>query len=562
MSQVSYKNECSQEEMYERWSELLGFFRIYPDIFLEWLTPTEVDEETGEVRRIGITLGGDQKIFLRAMARFASTFFVFPRGFGKTTLELLAVYVFAILYPGTSWSMSAQSLQNSAKFFKDKHADICRFYPMIEKEIESVKISNNDVYIEFKSGSVVTNITNGSNSKGLRRHGIIFEEVALMKFSDYRDNTQPITAVNQKSQRYMSTDDPFVQNRQGFVTTAYYKNEAYDFCRQLVLDMANCNNAFVFGASYRLASKFKRDKPQEEIELEIDRIGQLMFNFNYGSRWAVTNGSCIVDMEKFKELQTLAKPEMKAVKGGEYYISIDVARSAKSSNNASAITVLKVLRDARQKVRQMQLVNVIKLPNGMNFREQSIICKKLVKIYNAQALIVDINGLGVGLLDYLLDSQILDDGEELEPLDSMNLEIRSSYQYAKRLVYGIQAQKNNSEMIVNFISCVETKLLRLLEQFDVYQAAGISDEDYMISEVLPYLRTENLIAEVQNLTVEQIPSSNKLKVGQLVRMDKDIYSSLLYNLWYIMSECNSSHEEEEEDIMSVLRGMIRKPKIR
>ena len=550
MSQVSYKNECSQEEMYERWSELLGFFRIYPDIFLEWLTPTEVDEETGEVRRIGITLGGDQKIFLRAMARFASTFFVFPRGFGKTTLELLAVYVFAILYPGTSWSMSAQSLQNSAKFFKDKHADICRFYPMIEKEIES------------KSGSVVTNITNGSNSKGLRRHGIIFEEAALMKFSDYRDNTQPITAVNQKSQRYMSTDDPFVQNRQGFVTTAYYKNEAYDFCRQLVLDMANCNNAFVFGASYRLASKFKRDKPQEEIELEIDRIGQLMFNFNYGSRWAVTNGSCIVDMEKFKELQTLAKPEMKAVKGGEYYISIDVARSAKSSNNASAITVLKVLRDARQKVRQMQLVNVIKLPNGMNFREQSIICKKLVKIYNAQALIVDINGLGVGLLDYLLDSQILDDGEELEPLDSMNLEIRSSYQYAKRLVYGIQAQKNNSEMIVNFISCVETKLLRLLEQFDVYQAAGISDEDYMISEVLPYLRTENLIAEVQNLTVEQIPSSNKLKVGQLVRMDKDIYSSLLYNLWYIMSECNSSHEEEEEDIMSVLRGMIRKPKIR
>lgn len=168
----------------------------------------------------------------------------------------------------------------------------------------------------------------------------------------------------------------------------------------------------------------------------------------------------------------------------------------------------------------------------------------------------------MGLLDYLLDSQILDDGEELEPLDSMNLEIRSSYQYAKRLVYGIQAQKNNSEMIVNFISCVETKLLRLLEQFDVYQAVGISDEDYMISEVLPYLRTENLIAEVQNLTVEQIPSSNKLKVGQLVRMDKDIYSSLLYNLWYIMSECNSSHEEEEEDIMSVLRGMIRKPKIR
>ena len=57
VSMASYKNECSQEEMYERWSELIGFFRLYPDIFLEWITPTEIDEETGEVRRVGITLG-------------------------------------------------------------------------------------------------------------------------------------------------------------------------------------------------------------------------------------------------------------------------------------------------------------------------------------------------------------------------------------------------------------------------------------------------------------------------------------------------------------------------
>ena len=170
--------------------------------------------------------------------------------------------------------------------------------------------------------------------------------------------------------------------------------------------------------------------------------------------------------------------------------------------------------------------------------------------------------VGVGLLDYLLDSQILDDGEELEPLDSMNLEIRSSYKNARRIVYGIQAQKNNTDMIVNFISCVETKILRLLEAFDVVKALDIPDEDYLVSDVLPFLRTETLIAEVQNLTVEQIPSTNKLKINQLVRADKDIYSALLYGLWVIMSEYNSSIEEEEEDVVSVLRGMVRKPRIR
>ena len=83
---------------------------------------------------------------------------------------------------------------------------------------------------------------------------------------------------------------------------------------------------------------------------------------------------------------------MKPVKDGEYYISIDVARSSKESNNASAIVVLKVLRDTKQKVLEIHAVNVIKLPNGMNFKEQSIICKKLVKLYNAQVLVVDVNG--------------------------------------------------------------------------------------------------------------------------------------------------------------------------
>lgn len=170
--------------------------------------------------------------------------------------------------------------------------------------------------------------------------------------------------------------------------------------------------------------------------------------------------------------------------------------------------------------------------------------------------------VGVGLLDQLEGEDYLDDGTVLEALDAINLDIRSSYSYAKKTIYGIQAQKNNSEMIVNFIGCVETKKLRLLEQFDVNKALDIPDEDYLVSDVLPFLRTENLIAEVQNLTVEQIPSTNKLKINQLVRADKDIYSALLYGLWVIMSEYNSSIEEEEEDVVSVLRGMVRKPRIR
>ena len=101
-------------------------------------------------------------------------------------------------------------------------------------------------------------------------------------------------------------------------------------------------------------------------------------------------------------------------------------------------------------------------------------------------------------------------------------------------------------MIANFINCVETKKLRLLEVFDVNKAMDIPDTQYMVSEVLPFLRTENFVSEVQNLTVEQIPSSSRLKIGQIVSADKDIYSAMCYGLHYIMKHCDDLYEEEED----------------
>lgn len=165
-------------------------------------------------------------------------------------------------------------------------------------------------------------------------------------------------------------------------------------------------------------------------------------------------------------------------------------------------------------------------------------------------------------MDYLLDETILDNGAVLEPYDMINTDYRSEFRNAKRIVYGIEAQSNNTEMIVQFQNVVETKMLRLLEPFDVNKALDIPDSEYLASEVLPFLRTENFIAEVQNITVETIAGSGKLKVGQLVSADKDIFSSIEMGAWYIMKFKNSGYEEEEEDYASVFASMIRQPVIR
>ena len=51
MAVASYMNEYTQDEQLDRWSELIAYFRWYPDVFCEWITPTD-----DEGKRIGITL--------------------------------------------------------------------------------------------------------------------------------------------------------------------------------------------------------------------------------------------------------------------------------------------------------------------------------------------------------------------------------------------------------------------------------------------------------------------------------------------------------------------------
>ena len=79
-----YRSEYTQEEQLENWAELIAYFRWYPDIFLSWITPTEVDEETGKIKKlVSSQAGADQRLLLRTMCRFPYNFEVLSRGYGQ-----------------------------------------------------------------------------------------------------------------------------------------------------------------------------------------------------------------------------------------------------------------------------------------------------------------------------------------------------------------------------------------------------------------------------------------------------------------------------------------------
>ena len=297
-----------------------------------------------------------------------------------------------MLTPDLTISMSAQTLQASAGMFSDKMEEIKKFFPIISDEILIEQISKDRVFIQFKSGARITNLENKQTAKGKRRNLVFLEECALMDEHTYRDALEPLVSEAYKNIRDFSYDVT-MKNRQAFITTAYMKNEAYERCLKMFDDMINMKKTFCLGADYRLPSKYGRGRTAEEVEALEEKVGFMFFNTNYRSRWLNTNGSCIVDVEKLQNLQTIPKPELKPSKDSEYHISVDVARSTKNSNNETAISILKVKRDKKEKVKHIQAVNMIKLPNGANFQMQSLHVKRLQAHYNAKTVIVDINGL-------------------------------------------------------------------------------------------------------------------------------------------------------------------------
>lgn len=62
------------KEHIEKWKNFISFFRWYPDLFYDLIKP-----ESGRTIRLGI----DQRMMLRCLARFKSTYGVLPRGSGK-----------------------------------------------------------------------------------------------------------------------------------------------------------------------------------------------------------------------------------------------------------------------------------------------------------------------------------------------------------------------------------------------------------------------------------------------------------------------------------------------
>lgn len=151
--------------LYEKYC---NFFSVYPDLFIDLITPTDSN----------FHLFDYQRIFLRACMRFRYHYCTAPRAFSKSFTCILALILKCIFQPRSKLFICAPGKEQSAKIAKEKIVELFNLFPILKKEIVGEGNFGKDyVTLTFRNGSVLDIVGALDTTRGGRRSGGLIDEV-------------------------------------------------------------------------------------------------------------------------------------------------------------------------------------------------------------------------------------------------------------------------------------------------------------------------------------------------------------------------------------------------
>lgn len=221
-------------------------------------------------------------------------------------------------------------------------------------------------------------------------------------------------------------------------------------------------------------------------------------------------------------------------------LSADIALMASSkgkNNDATSIFINQLLLNDGGR----SLNKIVYGENNEGFRveEQALRIRQLFYEYDADALVIDARGVGIGVLDCLMaDIYDQETGIVYGALSSVNPDIaeRCNVKNAPKVIYPILATADfNSRSALGLRESIKQGAIQLLVNEDDFDEIAtdltgynkLSLEDKMRFK-LPYINTTLLINELVSLQYED--HNGMVRVKEKAGMRKDRYSSLSYSV--------------------------------
>ena len=381
--------------------DYVGYWREYPDKFIDFLC--------GEKSKFKLFFY--QRIFLRAVIRHRYAYATFPRAYSKSFLSVLTLIIRCILYPGAKLFVCSGGKEQAASIAKEKVEELCELIPALKKEIDwrpgKTLMGKDYVKVEFKNGSRLDVVAARNSARGGRRHGGLLEEVILIDGTALNEVIIPLMNVSRRTATGEVDPDETLNKSQIYVTTAGWKGTfPYDKLIQLLIwQIVKPGQSIVLGGTWRVPVLMKLLDRNFVKDLKADgTFNEASFAREYESVWSGTVEDAFFNAEVFDKHRVLNQPEYeysgRSAKDAYYVISVDVGRKG----CASVACVFKVTPQPQGHALKT-LVNIYTYDEE-HFEDQAINLKKLYHKYNARTIVIDGNGLGIGLVDYMVKNQI------------------------------------------------------------------------------------------------------------------------------------------------------------
>ena len=534
--------------------QYVSYWREYPDMFIDFLQ-TGLD---GDIPEDGLKFFFYQRVFLRAAMRYKYVYMVFPRAYSKSFLSVLVLMIRCILYPRAKLFVTSGGKEQAAGIIKEKVDELCRLVPALDKELDhrpgKTRISKDYCIFMFKNGSYFDNIAATEKSRGKRRHGGLIEECVGVDGQILSEVIIPTMNVSRLAMDGQSYPEETLNKSQIYVTTAGWKGTfAYDKLIQLLVWMiTEPEKAFIMGGTWRIPVLMKLLDRTFLQDLQRDgTYNEASFDREYESKWSGTAENAFFNGETFDRHRVLNQPEYefsgRSTVKTFYILSVDVGRKGCDS----VVCVWKVSPQSTGPAIK-SLVNIYTM-NDTHFEDQAIKLKRLFYKYNARRLVIDANGLGIGLVDYMVKSQ--DDKETGEHFADFGVyggtqsDAVDEYKKYKTdetqedAMYLMKAQApENTEAHANFQTMLNAGKVKFLidERIAKSKLLNTTKGQKMSPEqraeyLKPFTLTSILKEEMMNLREENEGFNIILKqANKSIRKDK--FSAAEYGLLYIKLE--------------------------
>lgn len=509
---------------------------------------------------LGLSLKWFQQILLWCMMHYNFVMYLAARGQGKTYLTALFCCVRCILFPGTKIVVSSGTLKQANEVLLKIQDDFMKQSSILRSEIEKCNIGQNDASIYFKNGSWIKTRTSSENSRSARANCIVVDEFRMVDETVINTVLRKFLTSPRQPKYLQKPEYAHMQerNKEIYMSSAYFKSSwAYKKAQSYTLNFFDdTKKYFICGLPYQVSVREGLlSRSQLEDEMSEADYNELVQQMEMECLWFGDTDGSLFKFDELTARRRLRKafpplsfcndkitiPKLTAT--GKRILSIDVAlmqSTKKKKNDASAIFINDLIQ-VNDTAYQSNFVYGETF-EGLKTDELGMIVMKYFYEYQCTDLVLDTNGIGLGVYDFITKDQICqENGKRYQAMTCINdkdMAERCKVRDANKVVWSVKANANfNNEICVLLRNGIQNgKINFLIPEQDADSSLKETYKGYFKMSPteqaklkMSYIQTTFAVYELVKLDHEV--KNGNIKVKEVEGMRKDRYSSIAYSYW-------------------------------